>query len=142
MKIVLMFFILFHTLFASDKLDLRTDKIYVLDFFASWCSSCEKEIPILSLMVPDLQKEGIEVIGIDVDKNREDGKKFQSKMAQYINFKIVDDSTNEIINNYKPLGMPALYVIKDRTVCGKIFGAIPNLKEKLNQKIKQCKGES
>ena len=123
---------------ADTKIPMEPNKIYVLDFFASWCSSCEKEIPILSKLNQKFQKENIELIGIDVDKKLEDAQKFQTKMAKYINYKVINDTSNDIISSYKPIGMPALYIIKNNQVCGKIFGAVSNLEEKLDEQIKVC----
>lgn len=125
--------------FANDKLVFEPNKMYVVDFFASWCSSCEKELPELSKIEPKLQSQGIQIIGVDVDKNKEDAKKFQKKMDKYLTFEVIDDSSNEIINTYKPLGMPALYVIKNQKVCGKFFGAVANLPQKLSEQIQNCK---
>lgn len=131
----------FNGLFGSDKLNLENDKTYILDFFASWCSSCEKELPILSKKYEQLKGENIELIGIDVDKNEKDGKKFQEKMATHLNFKVINDTTNEIINSYKPLGIPAIYIVKNNQVCGKLFGAVSNFEEKLDEQLKLCKGK-
>lgn len=123
---------------ADTKLTLSPNKTYMLDFFASWCVSCEKEIPVLSKINDKLKKQDIELIGIDVDKNPQDGKKFQEKMAKYFTFKVIDDSTNEIVNSYKPLGIPAIYIIKENKICGKIFGAVQKLEEKIDEQLKIC----
>ncbi len=127
--------------YCDPRIPMEMEKIYILDFFASWCSSCEKEIPIISKLNETYKKEGIELIGIDVDKNREDGEKFQKKMQRYINFSIINDTNNEIILSYKPIGMPALYVLKNNKICGKIFGATSDLETKLDVAINSCKGE-
>ncbi len=125
---------------ATPIIPMESDKIYILDFFASWCSSCEKELPVLSKLNESYKKNGIELVGIDIDKKESDGIKFQQKMAKYINFKVINDSTNEIIATYKPIGMPALYVMKNQKVCGKIFGATDDLENRLNTLIESCKG--
>ncbi|MCI0501027.1 MAG: TlpA family protein disulfide reductase [Epsilonproteobacteria bacterium] len=124
--------------FASSELKMDSNKIYILDFFASWCPSCEKELPVLSKVYPDLKQRGIELIGIDVDTKIEDGKKFQEKMKKYLPFEVINDTSNKIINEYKPKGMPALIVIKNNKVCGKVFGAVANLEEKIEEQIKLC----
>ncbi len=130
---------LFCTLGVSDvKIPMEANKIYIIDFFASWCSSCEKEIPILSKLNERIKQKGIELIAVDVDKRLEDGKAFQQKLSKHFTFKVINDPTNEIISSYKPIGMPAIYVVKNNQICGKIFGAIPNLEEKLFEQIKLC----
>jgi thiol-disulfide isomerase/thioredoxin len=32
----------------AATLNISNDKIYVVDFFASWCASCKIELPIIS----------------------------------------------------------------------------------------------
>lgn len=123
---------------GSDQLTLSPNKTYLLDFFASWCSSCEKEIPILSKIEPKLKSRNIEVIGIDVDKNPNDAKKFQQKLQKYFTFEVVDDSSNKIISQYKPMGMPAIYIVKNGQTCGKIFGAVPDLENKIDEQLRLC----
>ncbi|MFH0710381.1 MAG: TlpA disulfide reductase family protein [Pseudomonadota bacterium] len=126
---------------GSEQLMLSPNKTYVLDFFASWCSSCEKEIPILSKIEPKLKSRNIEVIGIDVDKNPNDAKKFQQKLKKYFTFYVVDDSSNKIISQYKPMGMPAIYIVKNGQNCGKIFGAVPDLEIKIEEQLRLCEGK-
>lgn len=139
MKKLLLIGLLCTFVLGDGKIPMEPNKIYIIDFFASWCSSCEKEVPILSKLNQKFQKQNIELIGIDVDKKPEDGEKFQHKMAKYFTYKVINDTSNEIISSYKPLGMPALYLIKNNQICGKVFGAVPNLEEKLDEQIKLCK---
>jgi len=37
-------------------------------------------------------EENSEIIGIDVDKNPQDGKNFQQKLQKYFTFKVINDS--------------------------------------------------
>ena len=124
--------------FASTELNMDQNKFFILDFFASWCPICEKELPILSKLHPNLKQRGIELVGIDVDTKSEDGKKFQEKMKKHLPFEVVNDTSNRIIAEYKPKGMPALIMVKNNIVCGKVFGAVANLEEKIEEQIKLC----
>lgn len=137
-KLVFLSIVLSIQSFASTELKMNPNKIYILDFFASWCPSCEKELPILSKLHPSLKKRGIELVGIDVDTKSEDGKKFQEKMKKHLPFEVINDTSNTIINQYKPKGMPALIMVKNNNVCGKVFGAVANLEEKIEEQIKLC----
>lgn len=140
MKKILLFTALIYleALNANEILKMEANKMYIIDFFASWCVSCEKELPILSKMNEKFKANNIELIGIDVDKNKNDATKFQERMAKYLTFKVINDTSNQIINSYKPLGIPAVYIINNNTICGKIFGAVANLEEKINEQIKIC----
>jgi len=50
-------------------------KILVVNFWATWCAPCRREIPMLNALARDYRDRGLEVIGIAVDF-REDVLKF------------------------------------------------------------------
>lgn len=127
------------TLFANETLLLEKEKTTILSFFASWCPSCKKELPQLAKLHAAYQKQGIEIIGIDVDKKLEDAQKFQEKMKEHLPFKVINDTSNSIVKKYKPLGMPAIFIVRDNEVCATIFGAEEHLKERLEQELQTCK---
>ncbi len=131
-----LFFLISSALFANS-LEFDPDKTYVVSFFASWCGSCKKEIPQLSQI--SKERKDIEIIGVDVDKDPQDAKKFQEELREYFTFRVINDSTNEIIKEYKPIGMPALYIVKNREVCAHIFGAVDDLKTAINEALQECK---
>jgi len=120
----------------ANTLEFEADKTYVVSFFASWCGSCQKEIPELSRI--SKERKDLEIIGVDVDKDKEEAKKFQQELAEYFTFRVVDDSSNEIIKQYKPIGMPALYIVKNKEVCAKVFGAVSDLDAAIEEALAEC----
>jgi thiol-disulfide isomerase/thioredoxin len=106
-------------------LGMNKHKVYVVDFFASWCGSCKKEMPLLSKVNQKVSHAKIKFIGVDTDKDTRKGKAFQKKMraAHALNFKVINDPSNRIIKRFGPIGMPALYIIKNGKVVDTLFGA-------------------
>lgn len=137
MKKLFLLFSLCVALFAKP-LEFEADKTYLLSFFASWCGSCKKEIPQLSELAKE--RKDLEIIGVDVDKDPQDAKRFQEELSEYLSFRVINDSSNELIKQYKPIGMPALYIIKNKKVCANIFGAVDDLKTAVNEALQECKG--
>ena len=117
----------------QKHLDMKTDKIYIIDFFASWCASCKKEIPLISKVNTTLDKDHVEIIGIDVDKDENKGVAFQKKLTSEgkLNFRVVNDPMNLIVAKFNPIGMPALYYIKEGKVVDIIYGAVDNIDQKI-----------
>jgi len=109
----------------QDKLSIKENKIYIIDFFASWCASCKKEMPYLSKINDTIDKEKIEIIGIDVDEDIKKGQSFQKELraTNTLNFKVINDPKSEIIKAFNPVGMPALFFIKNDKVASSILGA-------------------
>lgn len=142
MKKIFLHLFLLSTLFAYEKGDVidstlaahlgcTEDKIYIVDFFASWCGSCKKEIPLLSKVNTQINPNDVEIVGIDVDKDPQKGMKFQKKLKEnnQLNFRVINDPQNLIIAEFKPIGMPSLYYIKDKKVIKIITGAIDSIDE-------------
>ena len=119
----------------AQKLELQKEKIYIIDFFASWCESCKKEMPLLIKASKEMDKSKFELIGVDVDEDISKGKEFQKELN--ISFRVIDDTKNEIIKAFNPLGMPSLYVIKDGKVVDFLFGAKDDIDKLIAQELKE-----
>jgi thiol-disulfide isomerase/thioredoxin len=55
---------------TSEPLSAFKGKPVVVNFWASWCGPCVKEMPALSSMQRDYQKKGITFIGLGVDSEK------------------------------------------------------------------------
>ncbi len=123
----------------SEQLGISNEKIYIVDFFASWCSSCEKEIPYISKVNQKIDKSKTEIIGIDVDKDIDKGKEFQAMLKEKnaLTFRVINDPKNKIIKKFKPIGMPALFYIKGMKVVHVIYGAVDNVDEIILSDLKR-----
>ena len=91
----------------TKKLNIQPGKVAVLDFFASWCVSCAKEIPEIHQFIEDDKSEKVQVIGVGVDEELSDGKAFQKRLN--ISFPVYDDVDQQVVQAFGPIGMPALY---------------------------------
>lgn len=114
------------------KIGDSSKKIILVDFFASWCSSCEKELPLISKLNNE-NIENINIVGIDTDDDKVAGLAFQKKLK--LNFKIINDDKHLLVNKFSPYGIPALYYIKDNKVKKIIFGAIDDIDKVIKKDI-------
>ena len=60
--------------FTLSSLDGKTvsmknlsNKVVVIDFWATWCGPCREEIPHLNKLYSDYRGQGLEIIGISMD---------------------------------------------------------------------------
>ena len=144
MKLPVLLILLTLTLFAYQKgdtidtaiqqqLGMHSEKIHILDFFASWCGSCKKEIPLISKANTKIDHNSVEIIGIDVDQDPKKGQAFQKELRDEgkLNFRVVNDPMNLIIGKFNPIGMPALYYIKKGKVVNIIYGAVDDIDKQI-----------
>ncbi len=150
MKTAIVSLLLLTNLYAYEKGDTISDaiashigctqdKVYVIDFFASWCGSCKKEIPLLAKANTQIDKAKFEIIGIDVDKKIKQGLKFQKNLKEVgkLNFRVINDPQNLVISEFSPIGMPTLYYVKNKKIVGIITGAIDNIDAVILKDLKE-----
>lgn len=123
----------------SSHLGCTQDKVYIIDFFASWCGSCKKELPLISKVNSQIDKNKVEIIGIDVDKSVQKGIDFQNRLKAdgNLNIRVINDPQNLVIAEFKPIGMPTLYFIKHNKIIDIITGAVDDIDEVILNKLRE-----
>ncbi len=121
----------------GDKLVLEKDKIYIIDFFASWCKSCEKELPLMMNLNTKIDANSVEIIGVDVDEDISKGKAFQESLK--LDFKVIDDSKNELIKIFDPAGMPSVFIVKNSKIIATVIGAKDDIDSYILEGLKDLK---
>jgi len=122
---------------------IQNDKVTIVDFFASWCASCKKEIPLISKANEALGKTKVEVLGVDIDKDSKKAETFQAQLREnkHLNFRVINDGDNAIVKAFNPKAMPAVFYIKEGKVEKVIYGAVESIDKIILQDIKilgQC----
>ncbi len=97
--------------------DLIAGKRYILlDFWASWCAPCKKEIPNLRKLYSEYGSKGFEIVSISIDKDANAWKAaVKENQLTWPNFLDEDGSIADI---YKVKAIPSMFLI-DNT--GKII---------------------
>lgn len=119
-----------------ERLGMQPSKTYAVGFFASWCGSCAMELPELNRLHRRLDRTRHEIIGIDIDENREKGAAFQRKIG--IDFRVVNDSDHAIVSDFAPLGMPSLYIVKDKKIVQVLTGAVDDSDRIVEKYLKEA----
>ncbi len=86
-------------------------QVLVLDFWATWCGPCKKEIPHLIELQEKYRDQGLTVVGITLDDNPDkDVPPYAAEVGMnYVNVR----GNDKLKNEYAVLGLPTI-IIYDR----------------------------
>lgn len=90
------------------NLDQFRGSVVVVDFWASWCQPCRRSIPWLNEMRARYGKQGLVVIGVNVDARQGDAARFLREVPA--EFDVVYDPAGQLAERYHLPGMPASFV--------------------------------
>ncbi len=94
--------------------ELRQGKKYILlDFWASWCNPCLKEIPRLKSLYGKYKDKGFEIVSISIDEKEEDWK----KKSEEVNLSWPSYLDRDgIASLYKVRVIPTMYLVDEQGV--------------------------
>jgi thiol-disulfide isomerase/thioredoxin len=87
-------------------------KVVLVDFWASWCKPCKKELPELDKLAKAYKAAGakVEIIAINIDSERGNADKFL-KGAKVGSLTVLLDPGGTSAELYRPGTMPTSYVV-------------------------------
>lgn len=110
--------------------------IIVINFWASWCGPCRKEMPILQSFYEKYEDLGVSVWGINVEQENQAGRDFLADLN--LTFPILFDATNTISATYQVEAMPTTVIIdRDGLVRYVYQGYKPGYEKKYAKAIKK-----
>jgi thiol-disulfide isomerase/thioredoxin len=95
---------------ALNLNELRGE-VVLLNFWASWCGPCRKEMPILEQLYKQYQPKGVTLVGVNVEPSSDDARKWLQSTP--VSFPILFDRDSTVSKLYQVQGMPNT-VILDR----------------------------
>lgn len=93
---------------TSVRLDNYRDRFVLLNFWATWCAPCRKEMPALDNLHKKLNSDGLEVIGVHVGPSLDEIKRFLGQVP--VEFTILVDQ-DMVLANWGVMGLPTTFLI-------------------------------
>ena len=94
-------------------------KVLVLNFWASWCAPCVREIPSLNEFQRQFRDQGVVVVAVSIDKNETKYRNFLNRFR--VSFETARDPSADISDSYGTFQIPETYIIKDGKVMRKLI---------------------
>ncbi len=101
---------------STSITELMNGKKYTLiDFWASWCNPCRKEIPNLKAQYAKYALKGLQIISISIDKKEEDWvKAVGEEKLPWPNY--LDNKTTKAAEQYNVRFVPVIFLIDEKGV--------------------------
>ncbi len=103
--------------------DLRGKKAVFLNFWASWCPSCQEEMPTMEKLYQEFKPRGLEIVAVSIDTRKADVTKFMETHG--VTFYALLDRNGKVAQQYRVTAIPTHYfidkngVIRSREVVSK-----------------------
>lgn len=110
-------------------------KLVLVDFWASWCEPCRRELPALEQLHRQHAAAGLVVVGVSVDEQRGDAEQFLRDQVQ-LSFPIVHDADHSLAGAWSPPKMPTVYLVeRDGTIARTFAGEKPGQLDELRAEV-------
>jgi thiol-disulfide isomerase/thioredoxin len=90
--------------------DLR-GKVVVVNFWATWCPPCRREMPSLERLKGLMKGEAFEIVAVNAGEEEDEIAGFRQSMNPAITFRLAFDRKGEAMKAFSITGLPTTYVI-------------------------------
>ncbi len=120
----------------------KDSKIYVLEFWATWCLPCIQDIPKLSKLQEQYSSDGVVIIGVTSPGSRgqklDEVKRFLEQRGDQISYTIAWDQTDAMSRDYMmavgATGIPYTFIVgKDGKLAWHGYSATPDFGRVLDE---------
>ena len=85
-------------------------KSILLNFWATWCVPCRKELSSMQHLYENFPKKGLEILAVSIDRGNTDRvKKYVDK--HNLTFSVLVDPDQKVRKKYYVMGLPTSYLI-------------------------------
>mgnify|MGYP001807284779 CR=1 FL=1 len=99
----------------GDPVTIEKDKVYLVEFWATWCGPCKKSIPHLTELQESFGDDGLVVIGVSIDDELETVEKFVKSQGRKMDYTVAFDNRGRTerawMGRAKMKGIPCSFLV-------------------------------
>ena len=103
------------TYVKGDPVTFAQGKVYVVEFWATWCAPCRSSIPHLTQIQKQFKNKGVTVIGVSSEEDLEKVKGFVTEQNEKMDYTVAHDPKHTVSDGYmkayKQRGIPAAFIV-------------------------------
>lgn len=107
---------------SGEQVTLPTKGRYIINFWATYCPPCEREMPAFEAAYETLQAQNIELYAINVEEPTRLVNQYLTKFD--LSFPILLDRDGKLKENYEILTLPTTLFIQDGNVIHTVKGEL------------------
>lgn len=91
------------------KLSEFRGDVVMINFWASWCAPCRKEMPLLEDLYKKYNDLGFELLAVNVEEDSSQADKLLDDV--HVTFPVLFDAENKVAKLYKVVAMPSTVIV-------------------------------
>lgn len=109
---------------ASHDLSRLKGRVVLVNFWATWCPPCRREMPSMERLSQALKGEAFSVLAVDVGEDGDTIEAFISQLDTMPTFPILLDTRSDVMQAWKVAGLPTTFLVdrQGRIVASAIGG--------------------
>ncbi len=91
--------------------EFLSGKVVLVNFWATWCPPCIKELPSIQKLWTSLDREDFEVVAVNVGEKQTTVEHFLDNFNPNLEFAIILDTNLEVYKNWGVRPVPTTYIV-------------------------------
>lgn len=106
---------------STLALDSLAGRVVLVNFWATWCEPCEREMPAMERLYQALASKDFELVAVAIDEKAADVPAFRESRG--LSFPIVLDLDQKVYASYQTMGVPeSLLIDRDGRIVERYVG--------------------
>lgn len=93
------------------NLEKLRGQVVLVNFWATWCPPCRREMPSLQRLWQKLGKSGLQIVAVNVGEDAETVLAFMGTLDESPTFPIVFDKNSAVMRTWPLKGLPTTFIV-------------------------------